>query len=381
MAGPLFRELAEDLSRHWEPSLLFTGHPHTIAMHPKQGLVIAEAPVYNRTNLLTRLLSWVAYFFAALRLIASQSKGARFFIVDNPPFLGLAGLLFKMIRGQHYVILVYDVYPEVLVNTGRISNGFLAKSWDVFNRLIYKHASLVITIDGDMAARLQKKIPASSRNGQNVIEISPWADVKNIKPIPKETNPFVQQHNLNYRTTVLYSGNMGHTHRIEPLLDAARQLAHRSDIHFLFIGEGEKYKLVERHMEIHQLENITLLPFQPEDVLPYSISSGDIGVVAYEHGTQGCILPSKIFYYMSAGLAPLIISDQPTELTSLLHKHNCGIRVSSNDIKGLVSTIMQLHQDKGKLHQLKTEARNTAVRLFSRDNTARYEAALMDIGF
>lgn len=381
MAGPLFRELAEDLSGRWEPSLLFTGHPDTIDRHPKQGLLIAKAPAYNRTNLLTRLLSWLFYFFAAVRLMASQSKNARFFIVSNPPFLGLAGLLFKMIRDQHFVILVYDVYPDVLVNTGRIGDGLLAKCWDVFNRLIYKHARLVMTIDGDMAARLQNKIPASSRNGRHVIEISPWADVKQIRPIPKETNPFVRQHNLNYRTTVLYSGNMGHTHRIEPLLEASRQLAYLLDIHFLFIGEGEKYKLVERHMAIHQLQNITLLPFQPEDVLPYSIASGDIGVVAYEHGTQGCILPSKTFYYMSAGLAPLIISDQPTELTALLHKHNCGLRVAGNDTKGLVNTIMQLHGDQEKLHQLKTEARHTAVRLFSRDNTAKYEAALMDIGF
>ena len=84
---------------------------------------------------------------------------------------------------------------------------------------------------------------------------------------------------------------------------------------------------------------------------------------------------------MSAGLVPLIISDQPTALTKLLQKNGCGIRVASDDSSGLMNTILQLHQNRGSLHQLQTVARHTAVKLFSRDNTAKFEAALMNIGF
>ena len=80
------------------------------------------------------------------------------------------------------------------------------------------------------------------------------------------------------------------------ILDAATELEPKHEIHFLFIGEGKKYSLVEQHMKTHQLQNITLLPFQPEEVLPYSIASGDIGIVAYENGSQGCMIPSKTFY-------------------------------------------------------------------------------------
>jgi glycosyltransferase involved in cell wall biosynthesis len=381
MAGPLFRQLAEDMSRRWSPSLLFTGHPDTLNRHSEQDLLVREAPAYNRNNYLTRLLSWLSYFFATIKLMTSEHRGSLLFIVSNPPFLGLTGFLFKILRGQNYVMLVYDIYPDVLVNSGRIVNGLLAKFWDAFNRLIYKHAKLVMTIDTDMAMCIQKKIRASSEDGRQVVTISPWADVQSVKPIPKGMNPFVQQNNLNYRTIVLYSGNMGHTHRIEPILDAARELFNNKDIHFLFVGEGEKYKVVEDHIKKFHLKNITLLPFQPENVLPYSMAAGDIGVAAYEKGTQGCILPSKTFYYMSAGLVPLIISDQPTALTKLLQKNDCGIRVVGNDSSCLVKTILQLHQNREKLNQLQTAARRTAVALFSRDNTARFEAVLMDIGF
>ncbi len=380
MAGPLFRELAEDLSRCWSPSLLFTGHPDTVGISSGKHLLIKKAPGYNRRSILTRLFSWLLYFGASVRLMASQKRDTLFFIVSNPPFLGLAGLMFNLLFGHPYIILVYDVYPDVLVNTGRISNGLFAKCWDIFNCFIYKRASLLMTIDNDMAVNLQKKMDRSGLRKKNVIAIAPWADVDMIKPVSKNQNDFVQQYDLNYETTVLYSGNMGHTHRIEPLLDAAKQLECFPGIHFLFIGEGVKYKLVEEFIFKNKLKNITLLPFQPESVLPLSITSGDIGVVAYEQGTQGCILPSKTFYYMAAGLAPLIITDQATELTDLVREQKCGISVSSNDIDKLVQSIKELHQNHKELDELKINARKTAVDYFSRNNTNKFVKALKEIG-
>ena len=372
MAGPLFRELAEDAAEHFGPAMMYTGHPDTISIGGKEGLTIEPAPKYNRANLFTRLFSWFHYFFNAFLKISLYPSETLLVIVSNPPFLGLLGLFFNKLRQQKYVILVYDIYPELLIEMGRIKKGVITKCWDYLNRLIYTNSTLLISIGQDMVAKLEEKIDFSNSCTSQPICIPPWVDVESIKPIPKNQNWFVQKYGLTEKTNVLYSGNMGHTHNIEFILETAKKMTDESEIQFVFIGEGAKRGLVQETIDRFDLKNITLLPFQNEDVLPYSMSCGDIGIVSYQNGTQGCMVPSKTFYYMAAGLVPLIISNVATDLTSMVGEKDCGIWVKGDETDHMVHTILELHRDKELLTHYKKSARKTVEMDFSRKNSSRF---------
>ncbi|MBW2639508.1 MAG: hypothetical protein JRE10_04910 [Deltaproteobacteria bacterium] len=118
-AGSLFRELAEDLSKVWPQSTLLTGYLDTIRCDVDPCLHIVPAPRYDRSSYFSRFMSWAKYFFKALWFVWKQPKDSKLFIVSNPPFLGLAGLFFKCVRKQRYVMLVYDIYPDLLVALGK----------------------------------------------------------------------------------------------------------------------------------------------------------------------------------------------------------------------------------------------------------------------
>jgi len=376
MAGPLFREMAEDLAKIWNPCLLYTGHPDTLCYKVNEKLHIQPSPEYKRRNYFTRIISWINYFISSLKIIKQQPKNALIFIVSNPPFLGLAGLLVKRIRGQRYIILVYDIYPDLLIGLGRLKNGFFAGLWDFLNCLVYENASQIITIGQDMANRLEKKFDVSKTDGKKIVSIPCWADVETIKPLPKSQNWFAVKYKILNRTTILYSGNMGHTHDIESVIEVARKLQNKEDIHFLFIGEGAKWLFIEKKIKEFDLKNITLLPFQPENVLPYSMASADIGIVAYQKGTESCILPSKTYYYMAAGLVPLIVSDQKTDLTEMVQQKKCGIWIKNKDIEGMSKIIAELHNNKKLLEYYKIAARKTAEKFYSRKNTEKIAGVL-----
>jgi glycosyltransferase involved in cell wall biosynthesis len=376
MAGPLFRELAEDLSKVWSQSVLFTGHPDTIHHSRESCLRIEPAPGYDRSSYFSRFKSWVQYFFKALWFVWKQSKDSTLFIVSNPPFLGLAGLFFKCFRRQRYVMLVYDIYPDLLIALERLKKGVVSKCWDFFNRIIYENASQVITIDRDMGRRLEKKFDVFKTDGKKIVCIPPWADIEIIKPLDKKQNRFAAKYDLLDKTTVLYSGNMGHSHDIETILDTAKKLRREAGIHFLFIGEGAKWALVKKTIEGFHLNNITLLPFQPEEVLPLSMASGDIGIIAYQDGTQGCMSPSKACYYMAAGLPLLVISDCETDLTRLIKEKSCGIWVKNGDIEGMAKAVKELSENPVLLARYKKAARKIAEQFYSRKNTKLFVDAL-----
>ncbi|GAG97443.1 unnamed protein product, partial [marine sediment metagenome] len=196
----------------------------------------------------------------------------------------------------------------------------------------------------------------------------------------KEQNRFAAKYDLLDKTTILYSGNMGHSHDVETILEAARKLRREAGIHFLFIGEGAKWSLVKRTIEEYQLKNITLLPFQPEEVLPLSMASGDVGIVTYENGTQGCMSPSKAYYYMAAGLPLLVISKYETDLTRLVKEKGCGIWIKNGNADNMAMAVKELSENLILLAEYKKAARKIAEQFYSRKNTELFVNALRMIG-
>lgn len=231
------------------------------------------------------------------------------------------------------------MYPDILIVLGKLQDGVAARVWRRLNRSILENADAVIVISCDMEDVLSKHYDLTKTRPGKVVMIPNWADVEAIKPLEKSTNWFAQQHDQVTKTTVLYSGNMGNTHDIEGILEVARLLENVPQIHFLFIGEGAKWSIVENAINNDALKNVTLLPFQPENILPFSMTTGDIGLVPYLPGSEGCIVPSKSYYYMAAGVVPVIISSQPTDLGEMVVSKKCGISVRSGDYELLADKI------------------------------------------
>jgi len=379
MAGPLFRELAEDMAKVYFPSLLYTGHPDTAGHGGNQFLTIKAGPQYSRRSNFMRLISWLYYFICSIYIVWRQPNKSLLFIVSNPPFLGLIGVLFKLVRRQKYIVLVYDIYPDLLVGLNQLRNGIVVNIWDFLNCLVYRHSSKIITIGEDMAQRLKKKFDVRKADAREIICMPCWADINTIQPKQKTDNWFAVKYGLLGKTIVLYSGNMGNTHDIESIVEVVKQLKGESKIHFLIIGEGAKWSFIEKSINDYRLQNITLLPFQPEEVLPYSLSAGDIGIVAYQQGTEGCMIPSKTYYYMSAGLAILVTCVKETDLSEMVKEQKCGVHVKSGDVERMKRVILEMNNDHVVLEKYKKAARETAEKLYSRTNTRMYIETLRTI--
>lgn len=373
VAGPLFRELAEDLACEFGGGDLLSGHLDDVARQPHPSLRMRPGPNYDRRSLWRRGWSWVAFFFSALCETFRSDPNTVVLMVSNPPFLPAVGWIVSVFRGQKYCVLVYDLYPGVLVRLGRISeNGVIARLWRFFNRLVWGRAEIVFTIGEYMAANLFKE------GGQCAeVRVAPlWADVDFVRPLPKDQNPFVQSLGWQDRTIVLYSGNLGDTHNLDSLLDVANRLRDRGDLGFLIIGSGSKWAALRATIEDHQLQNVKLLPFQPESMLPQTLPAGDVAVVAMEAAIAGYMVPSKSFYYLAAGSALLAIVPPRNEVADLVEYSGCGLRVDPDDSDALLAAILGMAENPELLAHYQRQARLVVERDFSRRNTALFIDAI-----
>lgn len=369
MAGPLFRELAEDISKNFSmKSELYTGHPDTLEFIDQiDTLTITKAPSYNRHSKTTRILSWINYTFFAFFKIIFSSKDTLIFVVSNPPLLGPLTWFVSKMRCLTYVILVYDMHPDTMINFGVLREGsIITRAWRRINKKVWEGASAVYTIGNVMAEKLSNQFDVNKTKLKNIGVIPPWADSEKIKPIDKTLNPLAHELNQLDCITVLYSGNMGISHDIDSMLKAAKLLSYRSDIKFLFIGEGEKWQPAYNYVVAERLSNVQVIPFQPEDQLPFTMALGDISLVALDKGAEGLMVPSKMYYYMAAGSAVIGICQGRNDLDGTLSESDCGLTVLPGDYNKLAEIIVFLADNPDKLKNFKSNARKSSINHFSR---------------
>ena len=217
-----------------------------------------------------------------------------------------------------------------------------------------------------------KKMLMCSASDKKIKVIPWWADTESIKPIAKEKNRFITEHNLEEIFIVMYSGNFGLTHNIEKILNAALMLKADSNIKFVIIGNGPKKKIVDLFERKHNLKNLLVLPFQEEEMLPYSLAAGDISVVldsfaSDKGGESTASIPSKTYYLMSAGSAIYAESDNTSELNRLIKTNDLGMCDNTQDIHKFLEFIEDCKSNRELLKKFQENSRLTSLN-FTRKN-------------
>lgn len=369
VAGPLFRELAEDLSSDLpEESELYTGHQDTLRVGTKEPkLKITASPLYDRCSNFTRFLSWIKYTFCVLWRLLFVPRNTGVFLVSNPPILGPVVWFVCKIRRLPYLVLVYDIHPDTLIKFGPLKEkSLLAKVWRAMNKLTWSNAEAVYTIGPVMAKRLQGQFDVTLTALGRVAVIPPWADTNNIRPLSKKDNPLAEKFQQKGKITVLYSGNMGISHDIDSMLQAAKVLRDEQNLNFLFIGEGAKWQTALNFVKENNLENVQVHPFLPEEKIRFSMALADISLVALDKGAEGLMVPSKMYYYMAAGSAIIGICQGENDLRETIEFAKCGYIVPPGDPQKLADTIRSLIRNPEKLGEMSVNSRVISELNYSR---------------
>lgn len=381
VTGPLFLETAEwisDLYPH--QSILLTGDASSIKrVSSDSNLKIVLGPSYKTSNAVTRLLAWFGYSASALWQLLKADKSTMVFFVSNPPILAPILFPFLKLLGRRYVVLVYDIHPDVLISLGKLNtDSIIVKLWRIMNRHVYENAACVLTIGSHMRNLLNDQFDVEKTLVGEIGVLPIWADTDRVQPVTKGQNKFALLHNMVDFFTVLYSGNMGASHDIETILEAAELLADQESIKFVFIGNGHKKKLVEKYISDKRGANILLLPLQSEEVFPLSIAVGDVSLVALDSGAERLMIPSKVSYYMAAGSAIIGICDEHNDLHEILKMSGGGFVISSGLSLDLANAILNLKYDTDKLTKLRINSRNASVTKFSKQMTLTKLSSLLD---
>lgn len=321
---------------------------------------------FPKLKTLGKLCNLVSFATSATLHLLFQRDRSPLIILTNPPFLALAGVLCRWLRRRPYIFLVFDVYPEVALELGVLRRGGLIhRGWNWLNRLLYRNASRVIVLGDRMAERIRRpeKLGPNSDDRLHVVHI--WSDDRIIRPVPRESTRLAAEWGLLDKFVVQYSGNMGRIHDVETILETAHRLSDRDDIHFQFIGEGYKKRLVEQFIREKGLINCSVRTYVPREQLPDSMASASVGIVSLLPGCTGVAVPSKAFGVLAAGRPVIALMDPRSEVAELVAEHDCGIVVEPGDAEGLTAAIRRLADDAGLCRVMGERARRSIDERYS----------------
>jgi glycosyltransferase involved in cell wall biosynthesis len=311
---------------------------------------------YDNTSTFKRMFTWSLFTFYSFFYILFRSRKKELILITTPPFIVFLGLFFKKVRNQNYHLIIWDLYPDVLVNFGVLKKtSFVLRIWERLNRSCFNNASTLYTLGKHLSDAIQKYTT------NKPIIIPNWVNADFVKPVIRDENTFAKHYNLNDKLVVMYSGNLGLTHDIESIVYTANLLKFNSSIQFVIIGDGAKKAKIEAYIKSEALSNVLLLPYQSKEILPFSLTAADVGIVTLSQGAETISVPSKTYYTLAAGSAIVAIAAEASELGVLVNRYNCGRVFENSPAEKIAEFILYLSENKVELDLLKRNARSASL--------------------
>jgi colanic acid biosynthesis glycosyl transferase WcaI len=300
--GQYLTELAEDLVARGEDVSVVCGRsyhvkgrrwPLLVAVNRRAGVRVVRAfnTQFPKRSLAGRLANLATYFATCLLAVLFVPRPDVVVCLTDPPVLPLLAATYARLMGARFVFAINDLYPDVAVELGQVSNVALLKLLAAATAFGLRHADLVTVLGDDMKAKVLVKGCPSGR-----VAVAPyWVDPNRVRP-SKEGNRFRREAGIGPSDfVVMYSGNLGLSQCLEDVVRVAARFRDRDDVRFLIVGDGaEKRNLEGLATDLELDGKVRFFPYQPKECLGESLSAADLHLIPLAPGVAGSIVPCKV---------------------------------------------------------------------------------------
>ena len=215
-----------------------------------------------------------------------------------------------------------------------------------------------------VAPGFRNNIVAKDVPSTKVSTIPNFVDTEFIRPLDK-ANTFSHRYGLTHKFVVTHAGNVGYVYDLETLVEAALLLRLQRDVQFLIVGDGVVRQSLEAKVRALELTNVSFLPYQPRETLPFLRATSDVQVALYKKGASRYSMPSKVYEIMASGRPVLASADVHSDLWDLVANTNCGICLEPDDPTKLASAVMTLYKDPQLRLRMGAQGRREVDRRYS----------------
>ena len=301
--------------------------------------------------------------------IALTYKYDILFATTTPLTAGIPGIFARWVRGKTFVFEVRDLWPEVPMAMGVITNPLILCLLSFLEYVSYKSAHRLIGLSPGICDGIASK----NISNEKIIQIPNGCDLELFSN--DESKPWRPTEIKDSDLILIYSGTHGIANGLDSVLSAVEILNERgiSGYQILLIGDGREKQSLMNIAKRQSLEShiVFMNSISKEKLVPL-LKASDIGlqilanVPAFYYGTS----PNKFFDYLAAGLP--VLTNYPGWVADLIKINECGFTCDAGDASIFANQIESILLNKESLKNMGINAKKLGEKEFNRNLLSQY---------
>lgn len=319
-----------------------------------------------------RVIAFFSFMFSSI-WTALRVRDVDLIIGTTPPiFQAVSAWLVAVARRKPFLLEVRDLWPEFGIGMGVLKNPVIIGLSRWLEAFLYKRATHILV----NSPAYRDYMLAKGVSGGKVTCIPYGTDVEMFNP--SVDGSFIRRElNLEDKFVVLYAGALGQANDMDTLLRAAQRLKPYDKIHFVVFGDGKERARLEAEAKNKNLSNVLFAGARPKKDMPRIVASADLCLAILQNiPAFRTTYPNKVFDYMAAGRASLIVIDGITR--ELIESARGGVYVQPADDAMLAQKILELSQNPALVKEMGANAREYLVENLDRRNKLNETLILLE---
>ena len=387
---PKPRELAEALAEKGHTVTVITGFPNYPDGKLYEGWklrfrkreTIKGIPVtrtyeypYHGKSSMRRVLNYVSFMLSAPFGLIGTPKFDAIYVWHPPLTVGVAAWVIARLRRTPFIYDVQDIWPDSVVMSGLMSDGFVVGLMRKLEKFVYKRANHIFVVTSGARENLIGK----GVQPEKVSAMPHWIDENLFANGAGETGEQIRtEYGWEGRFVVLFAGNVGIVQGLASVVRSASLLDEESNVLIAIVGGGADKDNLQKLVDEMQLHHrIQFIDWQPMERMPAFMSAADLLLVHLKRSDiTELIIPTKTMAYLASG-KPIVMAMNGAA-AELIDASGGGMSIEPEDAPALAKAIMEFSKmSDARRTEIGENGREYLVKNFSKEKViAMYEKAL-----
>lgn len=278
--------------------------------------------------------------FSVTSFLAGLFVKADVIVATSPQFFtALSGRTLSFWKRVPWIMEVRDLWPESIKTVGAMKDNLFIRYFEWEEMRCYRSAKTIVVVTDSF----KRTLTARGIDEAKIKVVKNGVDKEMFKPVPKD-EALIGELGLEGKRIIGYIGTHGMAHKLDFILDCARNMQGRNDFHFLFIGAGAEREALLAKKEREGISNVTMLDSVPKDQVVRYISILDLSLINLRKSELfKTVIPSKMFE--NAGMQIPIIMGVQGEAQEMLEEYGAGLCFEPENEEDFNAKLQQLLSD------------------------------------
>tara|TARA_X000000368_G_scaffold390475_1_gene353717 strand:- start:6047 stop:7249 length:1203 start_codon:yes stop_codon:yes gene_type:complete len=314
-----------------------------------------------------RLINELLIPYNAWKATRSKLKDSSFDLcVNYSPTIFYGPYAKKLKQQGSFVYLVLrDFFPQWAIDQGIISRRSpIAIFLRYFEELNYRTSDCI----GLQSPANLNLFKARFPNLKSRVLMN-WTSL-NEDPENVPSSVLQKKYQLEGKVIFFYGGNIGHAQDMKNLMRLARNMTSHPKAHFLFVGQGDEFELINKIKRNQCLDNVTILNSVSQEAFLDFLAMSDIGLFSLSKKHTAFNFPGKLLGYMKKSLPILGSVNSGNDLRNLIATHKAGMIFENGQDEPLYKASIKLLENETLRRDLGKNSNSLLSKEFSVESAA-----------